>query len=228
MSLDTFVETLDVNVPVGDIELPADLELPQGACGLVLFAHGTGSSRKSTRNRLVAARLRRAGLATMLMDLLTSAEDRGELLTPNLRFDIELLAERLLAAMQWLKAQAPTRDLPIGCFGASTGAAAALSVAARAPELVKAVVSRGGRPDLAIRQLGRVQAPTLLIVGGRDHEVLQLNRKALTALNCEKRLEIVPGASHLFEEPGTLEEASALATEWFTEHLTHLREAGQP
>ena len=195
--------------------LPADLMVPEHAKGLVLFAHGSGSSRRSVRNRWVAGVLQQRGLATLLFDLLTEeeAQDRRKV------FDIALLGRRVVDAMEWVAQRPDLAHLRLGLFGASTGAAAALVAAAQKPQLAAAVVSRGGRPDLALRVLPQVQAPTLLIVGGHDTEVLALNRQALRALGGEKRLEIVPGATHLFEEPGTLESVAALAAEWFRRHL---------
>jgi dienelactone hydrolase len=201
------------------VALQGDLRLPAGARGVVVFAHGSGSSRFSPRNRFVAEVLERAGLATLLMDLLTRQEERVDAVSGQLRFDIGLLARRLVAASAWLSQQPDTRQLAIGAFGASTGGGAALVAAAERPELVKAVVSRGGRPDLAGPALAGVTAPTLLIVGGRDELVLQLNREALDRLPGEKRLEIVPGATHLFEEPGALEAVARLARDWFLSHL---------
>jgi len=198
--------------------LPGILDLPEGARGVVLFAHGSGSGRLSPRNRYVAGRLAGAGLATLLIDLLDEeeAEDRSKV------FDIDLLAERLLAATDWLAANEDTRKMRIGYFGASTGAAAALQAAAQRPEQIAAIVSRGGRPDLATRYLSDVKAPTLLIVGGDDYPVIPLNRDAFAALACEKSLVIVPGAGHLFEEPGKLEEVAHLAQDWFTKHLRRM------
>lgn len=195
--------------------LPGDLVVPTDARGLVLFAHGSGSSRHSVRNRWVAGSLQQHGLATLLLDLLTEAEaqDRRKV------FDIALLSRRITDAMQWVAQRPDLAHLKLGLFGASTGAAAALVAAAQKPSRIAAVVSRGGRPDLALAVLAQVQAPTLLIVGGRDTEVLALNRQALRALPSEKRLEVVPGATHLFEEPGTLESVAVLATEWFRRHL---------
>jgi dienelactone hydrolase len=203
-----------VRIPAGGLSLPGTLSIPASAVGLVLFAHGSGSSRHSPRNRLVATELRRAGFATLLFDLLSEAEadDRRNV------FDIPFLAGRLLAATRWTSSDSRTRPLPIGFFGASTGAAAALVAAAREPD-IRAVVSRGGRPDLADAMLAHVTAPTLLIVGGEDAQVLDLNRKALAALRCTKELEVIPGATHLFEEPGTLEAAARLATNWFLHYL---------
>lgn len=201
------------------IRLGASLAIPDQPRGIVLFAHGSGSSRFSRRNRYVAEVLQGVGLATLLMDLLTPGEEEAERFTRHLRFDIELLADRLGAAVQWVSRQPETGNLSLGLFGASTGAAAALVAAARDPDRVAAVVSRGGRPDLAAAALADVRAPTLLIVGGADEVVLDLNRDALATLRCEKRLEIVPGATHLFEEPGALEQAAELAAHWFQQRL---------
>ncbi len=198
------------------------LDIPSGATGIVLFAHGSGSSRHSPRNHFVAEVLREGRLATLLFDLLTPDEESEDLATRAIRFDIELLAGRVLGAIEWLSSYEKTSSLPIGLFGASTGAAAALIAAATRPREVQAVVSRGGRPDLADVWLGRVEAPTLLIVGGADHLVLDLNKEALEALNCEKRLEVIPGATHLFEEPGTLKSAATAARTWFQDHLHEL------
>jgi putative phosphoribosyl transferase len=209
----------EVRLRAGTAELVGDLVVPAGAAGVVLFAHGSGSSRHSPRNRLVAGALRRVGLATLLLDLLTLAEEERDRVTAELRFDVVLLAERLIAATDLLLAEPATASLPVGLFGASTGAGAALITAAERPETVAAVVSRGGRPDLAGDHLGRVRAPTLLIVGGRDQLVLELNRQALARLAAPSRLEVVPGATHLFEEPGALEQVARLAAAWFTEHL---------
>jgi putative phosphoribosyl transferase len=209
----------EVRLRAGTAELVGDLVVPAGAAGVVLFAHGSGSSRHSPRNRLVAGALRRVGLATLLLDLLTPAEEERDRVTAELRFDVALLAERLIAATDLLLAEPATASLPVGLFGASTGAGAALITAAERPETVAAVVSRGGRPDLAGDHLGRVRAPTLLIVGGRDQLVLELNRQAQARLAAPSRLEVVPGATHLFEEPGALEQVARLAAAWFTEHL---------
>jgi putative phosphoribosyl transferase len=209
----------EVRLRAGTAELVGDLVVPAGAAGVVLFAHGSGSSRHSPRNRLVAGALRRVGLATLLLDLLTPAEEERDRVTAELRFDMALLAERLIAATDLLLAEPATAGLPVGLFGASTGAGAALIAAAERPETVAAVVSRGGRPDLAGDHLGRVRAPTLLIVGGRDQLVLELNRQAQARLAAPSRLEVVPGATHLFEEPGALEQVARLAAAWFTEHL---------
>jgi dienelactone hydrolase len=208
-----------VAVAAGEVELEGALVVPAEAAGVVLFAHGSGSSRHSPRNRFVAGELRRANLATLLIDLLSPEEERVDARTAELRFDIGLLARRLVAAADWLAGHESTRKFPIGLFGASTGAAAALVTAADIPHLARAVVSRGGRPDLAGEALAHVQAPTLLIVGGDDREVLRLNREALARLEAETKLEIVPGATHLFEEPGALERAAALARDWFARHL---------
>jgi dienelactone hydrolase len=208
-----------VHVAVGPVTLEGNLSLPEGARGVVLLAHGSGSSRHSPRNRYVAQMLNEAKLATLLVDLLTSDEESIDLRTAHLRFDIGLLAERLVGATDWLTQYPDTRHLRVGYFGASTGAAAALVAAAERPDVVGAVVSRGGRPDLAGPALGHVRAPTLLIVGGNDFKVIELNRKALAQLRCEKRLVIVPGATHLFEEPGALEEVARLAREWFEHYL---------
>jgi putative phosphoribosyl transferase len=208
-----------VHVAAGAVTLEGNLSLPDGAGGIVLFAHGSGSSRYSPRNRYVARLLNEAKLATLLVDLLTSDEEAIDLRTARMRFDIGLLAERLVAATDWLTQYRDTRHLRIGYFGASTGAGAALVAAAERPDVVRAVVSRGGRPDLAGPALSRVRAPTLLIVGGNDFHVIELNRAAFTQLRCEKQLVIVPGATHLFEEPGALDEVARLAREWFERHL---------
>jgi dienelactone hydrolase len=202
--------------------LEADLAVPQEAQGVVLFAHGSGSSRHSPRNRYVAGELQSAGLATVLADLLTPAEEQLDAATGELRFDIGLLATRLAALTDWLAEQEPTAGLGVGLFGASTGAAAALVAAAERPALVQAVVSRGGRPDLAGPFLPLVRQPTLLIVGANDPQVLELNRKAMQALSGPARLEVIPGATHLFGEPGTLEQVARLAKEWFGQHLTRV------
>jgi putative phosphoribosyl transferase len=208
-----------VRVPAGEVSLAGDLAVPTGAKGVVLFAHGSGSGRHSPRNRQVAAALGRAGLATLLLDLLTEEEEAVDRDSAQLRFDIDLLAGRLVAAMDWLAEDGRTSALPIGLFGASTGAAAALVAAAERPLQVAAVVSRGGRPDLAGPSLGVVRAPTLLVVGGRDRVVLELNRSAAEQLGAEHRLEIVPDATHLFEEPGALERVASLAADWFRRWL---------
>jgi putative phosphoribosyl transferase len=215
-----------VEVPIGDVELAGDLAVPSDARGVVVFAHGSGSGRFSPRNRAVAHVLVEAGLATLLLDLLTAAEEAEDTRTARLRFDIALLAQRMISAIDWLASETTVAELPVGCFGASTGAAAALIGAAERPKGVAAVVSRGGRPDLAAGALRRVTAPTLLIVGAKDTEVILLNRQAQAQLAGESRLEIVPGASHLFEEPGALERVSALAREWFLRYLTADRSGG--
>jgi putative phosphoribosyl transferase len=205
-----------VRLSAGRVTLEGDLAFPQGARGLVLFAHGSGSGRHSPRNRFVAGRLQEAGLATLLFDLLTEEEEAVDRLTAHLRFDIGLLAERLVGATDWLSRQPLAAGLPVGYFGASTGGGAALVAAARRPERVAAVVSRGGRPDLAADALPAVRAPSLLIVGGNDGPVIGLNEEALARLGAPiKELAIVPGASHLFEEPGKLQEVARLAVDWF-------------
>lgn len=209
----------EVRIPVGGDAIVGDLTVPNGARGLVLFAHGSGSGRKSPRNREVAQRLQREGLATLLVDLLTEAEARVDERTRQHRFDIDLLARRLVAAVDWLRAEPTTREMTVGLYGASTGAAAALVAAAERREQFACVVSRGGRPDLAGPALSRAWAPTLLIVGGEDHQVLELNEQAYEQIPGEKRLEIVPGATHLFEEPGTLEAAARLAADFLRSHL---------
>lgn len=207
-----------VRLRAGPAVLTGDLAVPDDAGGVVLFAHGSG--RLSPRNRLVASRLRDAGLGTLLLDLLTEDEEAEDRYSAHLRFDIDRLADRLVAATDWLAAQPLTRARPVGYFGASTGGGAALVAATRRPHLVRAVVSRGGRPDLAGGALPEVRAATLLVVGGLDDAVLGLNRKALAALGAAvKELVVVPGASHLFEEPGKLEEVARLAADWFTRHL---------
>lgn len=209
----------EITVDARGVELVGDLDIPPSPRGVVLFAHGSGSSRKSPRNRFVARALQDVRLATLLMDLLTPEEEEIDLRTAHLRFDVPMLADRLMAAVDWLHRDHDTAGLPAGCFGASTGAAAALVAAARRPEVVGAVVSRGGRPDLAGDDLALVRAPTLLIVGGEDEPVIPLNREAMGRLPAEARLEIVPGAGHLFEEPGALERVAGLAAEWFRRFL---------
>jgi len=205
-----------VTIPAGDVALEGALVVPEGARGVVLFAHGSGSSRKSPRNTFVARTLRAEGVGTLLFDLLTVAEDADY----ERRFEIELLSRRLADGMRFVRDDPRTRELAVGLFGASTGAAAALQVAARFPGQVSAVVSRGGRPDLAgPAALRRVEAPTLLVVGGHDYGVIELNEAAFAELRCPKELAIVPGATHLFEEPGTLEEVARLAAAWFVRHL---------
>ena len=213
------IEHVPVTVALDSIRLEGDLSVPSAARGVVLFAHGSGSSRHSPRNRYVADVLNEGGLATLLIDLLTADEQEVDLQTAHLRFDIPFLARRLETITEWLSRYPEVRDLRLGHFGASTGAAAALVAAAELPALVSAVVSRGGRPDLAGAALARVQAPTLLIVGGADPVVLDLNRKASALLGCEKQLQIIPGAGHLFEEPGALQKVSGLARDWFVAKL---------
>jgi putative phosphoribosyl transferase len=208
-----------LQIPVTGVVLHADVVVPEQARGVVLFAHGSGSSRHSPRNRYVAAELQAAGLGTVLADLLTPAEERRDAWTGEFRFDIGLLAARMAALIDWAVADERTAGLGVGLFGASTGAAAALVAAALRPDPVQAVVSRGGRPDLAGEYLGRACQPTLLIVGGDDPVVLKLNSEAMDRLPGEARLEIVPGASHLFEEPGALERVAQLARDWFVLHL---------
>jgi putative phosphoribosyl transferase len=213
------MEEREVRVPAGPVELEGNLGVPEGARGIVLFAHGSGSGRMSPRNRYVARALREANLATLLVDLLTPDEEEEDLVTRRLRFDIGLLSGRLAGATDWLSENPDTRGLRVGYFGASTGAGAALVAAAGRPGAVGAVVSRGGRPDLAGEALSRVEAPTLLIVGGEDEPVIGMNREAMGKMSTDKELEIVPGASHLFEEPGKLEEVARLAAGWFTRYL---------
>jgi dienelactone hydrolase len=208
-----------VSVITGDVTLEGNLVIPYSAIGIVLFAHGSGSSRYSPRNRHVAEVLQQAGLATLLLDLLTTEEEEIDLRTRHLRFDIGLLASRLVGATDWLLQNPDTQQLKIGYFGASTGAGAALVAAAKRGEVVKAIVSRGGRPDLAGSVLPEVKAPTLLIVGGDDLPVIAINEDAMAQLHSIKRLEIVPGATHLFAEPGKLTAVANLAREWFTHYL---------
>ena len=208
-----------VTVEVDSVQLDGYLSVPTGAAGVVLFAHGSGSSRHSPRNRAVADLLNESGLATLLIDLLTADEQEVDLQTAHLRFDIPFLARRLAAITRWLEHQPAVQGFQIGHFGASTGAAAALVAAAQLPRSVRAVVSRGGRPDLAGDALPRVEAPTLLIVGGSDPVVLDLNRKAMAQMHCVKELQVIPGATHLFEEPGTLRKAAGLARDWFLDKL---------
>lgn len=212
-------EARPVEVDVGETTLQGDLGVPDDPRGLVVFAHGSGSSRLSPRNRFVASVMRGGRLATLLFDLLTEDEERIDLRTRELRFDIGLLGRRLVGAIDWAGRTPEIENLSIGTFGSSTGAAAALIAAAERPDAVGAVVSRGGRPDLAMDVLDRVRAPTLLIVGERDRAVIALNQQALAALRCEKKLVLVPGATHLFEEPGALETVAALARDWFVDHL---------
>jgi putative phosphoribosyl transferase len=220
MSSGTEASFQEVQIPAGIAgKLEGRLEVPSGAKGIVVFAQGSGSSRHSSRNRSVAGAIQRAGLATLLFDLLTPAEERIDLETRQYRFDIGLLAERLLLAGQWLGSQEMTRGLRLGYFGSSTGGGAALVAAASAPLLVGAVVSRGGRPDLAGAALQTVRAPTLLIAGQRDEPVIEMNREAMAQMRAEVKLEIIPGATHLFEEPGALDVVAELAIGWFKRHL---------
>ncbi len=213
-------KSMEVQIPIGPIYLNGNLDIPEGAKGIVVFAHGSGSSRFSSRNRYVAQELQKEGLGTLLFDLLTAEEERIDMVTAHLRFDIDLLANRLVDVTNWLLSNLDTKKLNIGYFGASTGAAAALIAAKEHANVVKAVVSRGGRPDLAENALQDVKAPTLLIVGGEDFQVIEMNEWALNRLKVEqKELKIVPGATHLFEEPGTLEEVANLAGEWFKRYL---------
>jgi putative phosphoribosyl transferase len=210
----------EIQIPINSITLEGNLTIPEGAKGLVVFAHGSGSSRYSSRNRYVAQELQKEGLGTLLFDLLTAEEERIDMITAHLRFDIDLLANRLVSVTNWLLSNPETKKLSIGYFGASTGAAAALIAAKEHADTIKAVVSRGGRPDLAEKVLPDVKAPTLLIVGGDDFQVIEMNQWALDQLKVErKELRIVPGATHLFEEPGTLEEVANLAGEWFKRYL---------
>ena len=215
----TPTERRSIRIETGSIVLEGDLAIPEGAHGLVLFAHGSGSSRLSPRNRNVAARLNETGLATLLLDLLTPGEEAADQETGDFRFDINLLAQRLTGATRWALRQKDTRRLTIGYFGASTGAAAALMAAANDPLHVAAVVSRGGRPDLARGALARVQAPTLLIVGAYDAPVIKLNTASLVKMQCAREFVIVPGATHLFEETGALDKVARLARKWFLRHL---------
>ncbi len=213
----------EFTIVAGRESLQGEFHLPQNALGLVLFAHGSGSSRHSPRNQFVAGALREAGVGTLLFDLLTVNEEKADAVTRHLRFDIPFLARRLIAATRVALEQPDIRVLPIGYFGASTGAAAALVAASELEGMVQAVVSRGGRPDLAGDALLRVAAPTLLILGGEDQVVIELNQAAYAQLRCEKTMHIVPGATHLFEEPGTLEEVARIASQWFADHFQPIR-----
>lgn len=213
------MQSSEVTVRAGDVRLDGTLTIPAHAQGLVVFAHGSGSSRFSSRNRYVAGVLNDGGLATLLFDLLTAEENEIDVQTRELRFDIDLLSERVVATLDWLGGVVEVSRLPVGLFGSSTGAAAALIAAAQRPDRVAAVVSRGGRPDLAMAALPQVESPTLLIVGGLDFQVIQLNRAAEAALEAPCHVQIVEGATHLFEEPGTLEQVAALARDWFLKHL---------
>lgn len=221
-------EGILVRIPAGGVALEGNLAIPPNAPGIVVFAHGSGSSRHSPRNRAVARALREGGLATLRVDLLTSEEEAVDDETAHLRFDIDLLADRLVDATDWLGQQEETRALGVGYFGASTGGGAALVAAARRPNAVRAVVSRGGRPDLAGTALGRVRAATLLIVGGNDRVVVELNHEAFERLRCEKELVVVPGATHLFEELGALEEVARLARDWFLRQIPPTDAEAQP
>jgi dienelactone hydrolase len=214
-----------IDIPSGKVQLEGELKVPQRATGIVLFAHGSGSSRHSPRNQYVARTIREAGVGTLLFDLLTREEEAVDSYTGELRFNIEFLARRLVDATNWITTQPGTQHLRIGYFGSSTGAAAALLGAVELPNIVSAVVSRGGRPDLAGDVLPKVKAPTLLIVGGNDDVVIGLNEEAYAQLTCEKELKIVPGATHLFEEPGTLEQVARFASEWFKNKLQPLASA---
>lgn len=217
---------LTVSIPAHTVDLEGTLDVPPGARGAVLFAHGSGSSRFSTRNRYVARVLREAGLATLLLDLLSSAEEQVDLVTRHLRFDIPLLASRLVNAIDWLGRNEGTASLDVGLFGASTGGGAALVAAAARPKRVSAVVSRGGRPDLAGAALPDVQAPTLLLVGERDELVIDLNERARAQMTAPVELVIIPRATHLFEEPGTLEEVATHARDWFVRYLSPASSSG--
>jgi len=208
-----------VQIPAGNVLLTGDLIVPPQAAGIVVFAHGSGSSRRSPRNKYVASLLRDSNLGTLLFDLLTPEEESIDIRTRHLRFDIPLLARRLVAATRWLKGQEEAEELPIGFFGASTGAAAALVAAAELGDIVRSVVSRGGRPDLAGESLSKVTSPVLLIVGGLDDLVIRLNEEACARLRCETELKIITGATHLFEEPDKLEEVADLAADWFKRHM---------
>lgn len=217
-----------VSIPVDNVSLEGTLTVPQHAQGIVVFAHGSGSGRHSPRNRFVAEALQGGGLGTLLMDLLTASEDAIDARTAELRFDISLLADRLVGAIEWLREEDTTRRLAVGLFGASTGGGAALVAAARVPDRVGAVVSRGGRPDLARAALPKVKAPTLLIVGGNDEDVIDLNQQAMSRMKAPVKLEIVPGATHLFEEPGALEQVALLARDWFTRNLPRFANGAAP
>jgi putative phosphoribosyl transferase len=213
---------IQAQIPAGDAVLYGDLAIPSGASGIAVFAHGSGSSRHSPRNRSVARVIREAGVGSLLFDLLTREEESVDVFTRHLRFDIDLLTARLIEATRWLAAQEETRYLRVGYFGSSTGAAAALMAAARLGADIGAVVSRGGRPDLAGEALPIVKAPTLLIVGGDDEMVIELNQDAYARLRCEKELRVIPGATHLFEEPGALEQVADFAAAWFKKRLQSL------
>jgi len=216
----------EITIPLKKVRLGGELNFPPKALGLVLFAHGSGSSRHSSRNQFVARMLQQAGVGTLLFDLLTEEEEQAEAFTRHLRFDIPFLADRLIETTRWALDETTTRDVSSGFFGSSTGAAAALVAAAELGEIISAVVSRGGRPDLAGDALEKVTAPTLLLVGGNDEPVIPLNQEAYDRLRCEKALRIVPGASHLFEEAGTLELVAKMASEWFADHLQPMARRG--
>jgi putative phosphoribosyl transferase len=219
MNIRTAPTPRPARIETAGVALNGDLSIPENAVGVVVFVHGSGSSRFSQRNRAVAEVLMHAHLGTLLLDLLTEPEEHTDAATAEFRFDIPLLAERTTGVVDWMTQSTRTASLPLGLFGASTGAAAALIAAAQRPKLVRAVVSRGGRPDLAEAALEKVTAPTLLIVGGRDEPVIELNQRALERLSGERELHLVPGAAHLFEEPGALREVSRLATIWFLDHF---------
>ena len=212
-------EIKSVDIGLEDVTLKGDLNMGEKSKGIVVFAHGSGSSRFSPRNRQVAERLNKDGQTTLLMDLLTEKEEKKDILTASYRFDIHLLAERVQKTLRWVKSKDEIHNLPIGLFGSSTGGAAAIIAASKSPEIVRAVVSRGGRVDLAENYLQNLKAPTILIVGELDYTVLNLNREAFEAIRVKKRLAVVPGATHLFEEPGALEKVADIAAEWFNEHL---------
>jgi putative phosphoribosyl transferase len=214
------METIEIDIPVDEFILKGNLTIPKNANSIVIFSHGSGSSRFSTRNNFVARILNQSNIATLLTDLLTMEEDE---IYEN-RFDIELLTQRLIAVTYYASELPTLKKLPVGYFGASTGAASALKAAARLEHMVKAIVSRGGRPDLALDDLKLIEAPTLLIVGSRDHVVIELNEQAYKYLTCYKKLEIIDGATHLFEEPGKLEEVAYLASKWFTEHIVNSKD----
>ena len=216
---DSFPIRKEILISINGKSIYGNLEIPPKAEGLVIFAHGSGSSRFSTRNNYVAGILNKNNLGTLLFDLLTAEEEKIDNYTAEYRFNIELLAKRLIDVTDWLIKEPPLKNLKLGYFGASTGAAAALAAAAKRPDIIYAVVSRGGRPDLAMESLHGVKAPTLLIVGGEDFEVIELNRTAYENISAKKKLEIIPGATHLFEEPGALEEVSRISAEWFIKYL---------
>ncbi len=213
---------IDVEIPIAGVRLNGILQIPPNALGIVLFAHGSGSGRFSVRNQRVAEIFNQANIATLLFDLLTQSEEEADEVTREHRFNIDLLASRLMAVTDWLLEQSKTCHLAIGYFGASTGGGAALQAAAKKQNIVKAVVSRGGRPDLALKNLPLVKAPTLLIVGGLDEIVIEINQNAMKEMRCVKQLDIIPGATHLFEEPGTLDEVARLAKDWFIKYFLEI------